>query len=148
MRHTFKNHIERIQNSSEDTKKFWLYFYSSATMLMVIMLWGGYMNLSVPGVPGPINADTVGNATHQSAAQYAATSQDQKAPSPTTIFVAGLEQVINGAGIRLSRGVAAIKDILMPNSSTIIIKKVEKSAPQVIMNGLEDLPNGELPVSQ
>lgn len=148
MPHPFKNHIERIQNSDESTKKFWLYMYSGATMLFVIMLWGGYMNLSIPTVPGPEGAAVaLGGATPAPQQQQLAAAVTE-APGPTTIFMAGLEEVLNGAGIRLSRGIASIKEVLFPSGRTITIDRVENHAPKVIMNGLEDLPQGQLPIAE
>ena len=96
-----RHHIERIQNGDEATKHFWLYTFSSIAMLFVLVLWTGYMNLAIPGVPGPL--------AEQATKNIATSGMGQITQSPTSIFMAGLEAVVNGTGIRLSRGIATIK---------------------------------------
>lgn len=102
------------------------------------------MNLAIPTVPGPEGA----NMASVPAQRQLAATVTEKAPGPTATFMAGLEQVVNGTGIRLSRGIASIKEIIFPSARTISIEKVEKRMPKVIMNGLEDLPNGRLPITE
>ncbi len=102
------------------------------------------MNLSIPTVPGPEGAEL---ASAPASRQQLATTITE-APGPTSIFVAGLEKVLNGAGIRLSRGIASIKETLFPSGRIINIEKVEKRAPKVIMEGLEELPQGQLPITE
>ncbi len=136
-----KHHLERIQNGDEATKHFWLYTLSSISMLFVLVLWGGYMNLAIPGVPGPIAEATGGRISDK---EYSDRRQEitNKAQSPTSIFMAGLATIINGTGIRLSHGIATIKEALLPSNKTITI---DKKQPRLIMKGLESLPNGVLP---
>ena len=133
-----RHHIERIQNSDEATKHFWLYAFSSITMLFVLVLWTGYMNLAIPSISGPNESrkSEVGSRTVQTQ------PKEQIAQSPTSIFMAGLGAVVNGTGIRLSRGIATIKEFVLPSNKTI---SIDKSRQRFIMKGLEELPEGVLP---
>ncbi len=135
-----RHHIERIQNGDEATKHFWLYSLSSVSMLFVLVLWGGYMNLAIPGVPGAIAIeDQKSNFKDQNTQ-----TEIQITQSSTSIFVAGLATIMNGTGIRLSRGIASIKEALLPSGKTI---SIDKKPLQFIMKGLENLPEGVLPGS-
>jgi hypothetical protein len=133
-----RHHIERIQNSDEATKHFWLYTCSSITMLFILVLWSGYMNLAIPGVAGPGGSrkSEVGSRTARIQAEEHVTQ------SPTSIFMAGLGAVVNGTGIRLSRDIATVKEFILPSNKTI---SVDKKMPRLIMNGLDKLPDGILP---
>ena len=126
-----RHHLERIQNSDDATKNFWLYALSSTSMLFILMLWGGYMNLSIPSVARPITSES----------QIANQTNVDNLPGPGSIFVAGLTTIINGTGIRLSRGVATLKELILPANTS----SVDKNGQKFIMKGLETLPNGQLP---
>ncbi|KKQ21789.1 hypothetical protein A2999_01360 [Candidatus Wolfebacteria bacterium RIFCSPLOWO2_01_FULL_38_11] len=39
--------IEKIQNSSEQTKKRWLFIFSAVSMIIIISLWLVYLNYSL-----------------------------------------------------------------------------------------------------
>mgnify|MGYP001605912503 CR=1 FL=1 len=131
-----KHHIERIQNSDEATKHFWLYIFSSVTMLFVLVLWGGYMNLAIPSVAGPEIAQS------EKRKMQNITKEIQITQSPTSIFMAGIGALVNGTGIRVSRGIAVIKEAILPSNKTI---NIDKKTPRLIMKGLEKLPEGILP---
>ncbi|MEK7590332.1 MAG: hypothetical protein AAB454_01325 [Patescibacteria group bacterium] len=48
-----KNFIKNLRDENENTKKRWLIILSGITMALVISLWVGYFNLTLPRVAPP-----------------------------------------------------------------------------------------------
>jgi len=48
-----KNFIKNLRDENENTKKRWLIILSGITMALVIALWVGYFNLTLPKVASP-----------------------------------------------------------------------------------------------
>lgn len=48
-----KNFIKNLRDENENTKKRWLIILSGVTMALVISLWVGYFNLTLPRVAPP-----------------------------------------------------------------------------------------------
>ena len=48
-----KNFIKNLRDENENTKKRWLIILSGVTMVLVISLWVGYFNLTLPRVAPP-----------------------------------------------------------------------------------------------
>jgi hypothetical protein len=57
--------IRDIQNSDEERKRRWLFGLSAFTMLIVITLWLGYLNLTILNVPGGSSEAAAENPTDE-----------------------------------------------------------------------------------
>ena len=99
-------------------------------MAAVVTLWLGYVSLTIPEVSAPQENEAVAARPPQPLGRF-------------SIFMAGLNTVADGTGARLSRGIATVKNVIFGNPKTITIAK---ATPQIIMKGLEELPEGRLPL--
>ena len=55
----FSSFIKDIQNSNERKKRFWLWIFSGTTIMVVVALWGVYMNSVIVSVYPAKNASPV-----------------------------------------------------------------------------------------
>jgi hypothetical protein len=83
MRNNLKHFITHIQNADEPVRRRWLLILSGSSMLIVIALWIGYINLIVTAPEGPpLTAEATPPATD---------------PGFPKIFGAGLKAVTDEA---------------------------------------------------
>ena len=56
--HAIKAKIQRIQRSDDITKKRWQIVLTSITMIVVILLWLGYVSVTIPRLEGAPESDS------------------------------------------------------------------------------------------
>ena len=98
-----RNFIIKIQNSSEQVRRFWLVVFSTLAMISTISLWVVYINLTVERV-GPSPAQV---AAQQAEEKSVAASQT----SFVDVFGAGLSKII----AKLQETLKSKNDIIIEN---------------------------------
>ena len=84
--------IHKLQNSDENTKKFWLILLSSLTMAVVVGGWVTYLNLTVAGVSSQIGRTA-----------EVAVEIKEDAPGIFAIFGAGVKTIYDEVRERLAK---------------------------------------------
>lgn len=125
------NWLEKIRNSDNATKKFWLYLLSSISMTMVVSLWITYISFNLPSVSN----------------QYIATNDSVAHKSkPSTVSSKNYLSLFSDAGIKFSRGVALAKtlinDYILGEPNTIEIKRADGN---FILDNLPKVSSQKLP---
>lgn len=87
------NFITRVQNSNEATKRFWVVAFSGTSMLLVLALWLGYLNVAIAPIPGPIQA----SGTRQRALVTSGSEATIEKPGFFAVFAAGVKIIFDGA---------------------------------------------------
>lgn len=87
-----KKFIIKIQNSDEETKKFWLFVMSGLTMGAVIALWLGYVNLTIGYAEQPVGLLSQNQNSESRIADY---ELRRSGPGFFTIFFAGLKTILS-----------------------------------------------------
>ena len=124
-----KNVVEDIQRADEFTRRMWHYGLTGVTMLVVVTLWLGYESVTIPGVT-PVEG-------------YVAAPKTQE-PGVLDTFAGGAGTIAKGAGTRLSRGIALIKE-LVSKRDIVVVKKYEAKPVKFVLDKLPDVPPAELP---
>ncbi len=115
-----KTWMQKVRTSNEVVKKAWLYGLTALSMAAVLGLWGGYMNENIPVVFRPGGSAVVADA---------------ESSSMFSVLKIGWEKIAGFAGVRLNRGLALMKDLLLPENR-IIISKQEGN---FVLEGMEPL---------
>ncbi len=122
---SINNFITRVQNSNEATKRFWVVAFSGTSMLLVLALWLGYLNVAIAPIPGPANK---GLANSQ---QPIVKNGELEKPGFFSIFAAGVKIIFDGAKEKfLTR-----KDIIIKSPTTeqnFIAENLEPVKPTVL----------------
>ena len=124
-----KNIVEDIQRADEFTRRLWHYGLTGVTMLVVVTLWLGYENVSIPGVD-PVEG-------------YVAAPKAEELGVIDT-FASGAGTIAKGTGTRLSRGIALLKE-LVGKRDIVVVKKYETKPVKFVLDKLPDVPPVELP---
>src|SRR3989344_218187 len=97
-----KEFILRIQNSDEQTKKFWLVVFSAVTMVSVVGMWVMYVKVTFPSItPAPETAEIV--------------SAKVESPGFFSVFAAGLKIIYDGVSKIVAHEVATKNNIVIEN---------------------------------
>lgn len=98
-----RNFIIKIQNSSEQIRRFWLVVFSTLAMISTISLWIVYINFTV---------QRVGPSTEQVAAsEIKEKASDSTRASFVDVFGAGLSKII----AQLQEALKSKRDIVIEN---------------------------------
>ena len=110
--------IQRIQQSDETTKRFWLVVFSAVTMVVVVGLWAVYAKITLPTTtPIPDVSAQIENT-------------DAKAPGFFSIFAAGLKIIYDKVQSLVSAQVAAKHDIVIENPDrNFVLEELPAVAP-------------------
>ena len=98
-----RNFIIKIQNSSEQIRRFWLVVFSTLAMISTVSLWIVYINLTVQRV-GP-------SSEQVSASEVNSRASDTVRASFVDVFGAGLSKVI----AQLQEALKSKRDIVIEN---------------------------------
>ena len=123
-----KNKVEAIQRADEFTRRLWHYGLTGVTMFVVVTLWLGYENVTIPGV-APVEG-------------YVAVPSFE--PGVLDTFASGAGTIAKGTGTRLSRGIALLKE-LVGKRDIVVVKKFEAKPVKFVLDKLPDVPPAELP---
>jgi hypothetical protein len=123
--------ISDIRMSDDTTKAVWLYGLTTFFSLIVIGLWVGFEQYSLPTVAAPIGAP-----------QLAANTNTSAAPGITETFRVGANVVTESLGARFTRGLALMKDALLGSGNKINVSGADRN---FIPDGLAPLEQGVLP---
>ena len=114
------NFLEKIRNSDDRIKKMWLILFSSITMVIVIGLWGLYVNLTIPRpVKEKFSSET---------------SKDGQKNEGRSEKIAEIERTLYAGMIFFKEKLSAKNSILIENNSR-----------NFILEGLEAIPKVQLP---
>ncbi len=97
-----KAFIQKIQNSDEGTKKFWLVVFSAVTMATVIGLWVVYVRVTIPSLTPTAQAETK-------------IENRSEAPGFFSIFAAGVKIIYDKAQQVIGRKIATTNTIIIEN---------------------------------
>ncbi len=126
----FAQRLADIRTSDDTTKTIWLYGLTTVFSLVVIGLWMGYEQYSLPAVAAPIGAPQLAARTPSSA------------PGITDTFRVGAETITASLGARFTRGLGLIKNAFLGSGNTVTINGTERN---FIPDGLAPLEKGVLP---
>ncbi len=121
MRRTITHFILDIQKSDEETKKRWLIIFTSSAMILVLILWSIYINITV---------QSLGNQEVRAA---------QSDFSST--FQAGLTVLLKELGVKLNELAYQLKSLVETTNSITI----QPANVNVVMPNLENIIPKKLP---
>ncbi|MEK7640936.1 MAG: hypothetical protein AAB389_02990 [Patescibacteria group bacterium] len=123
-----RNFVEKVQNSDETTKRFWVVVCSSISMLLVVSLWLGYMNVAITKIPGS-------NRQQATNSQQLITNNAEEVRKPGffAVFTAGVKIIFD----ELKERTLAKKDI-------VITKEVQQKM-NFISEDIEPIKGSPLP---
>ncbi len=116
-----KAFIQKIQNSDEGTKKFWLVVFSAVSMTAVIGLWLVYVNVTIPSLAPLAQAE---NKIEKKA----------EAPGFFSIFAAGVKIIYDKVQQVIGREIATTNTIIIQNPDI-----------NFSLEGVEPIPATKLP---
>ncbi len=122
-----RNFVTKVQHSDETTKRFWVVVCSSISMLLVVSLWLGYMNMTIVKIPGPKSQIATNNKL-----QITNNANEVKKPGFFAIFTAGVKIIFD----EFRERVLVKKDI-------VITKEDQKI--NFIAEGVEPIRGARLP---
>ncbi|TSC81847.1 MAG: hypothetical protein G01um101419_727 [Parcubacteria group bacterium Gr01-1014_19] len=127
------NFITKVQNSDETTKRFWVVVCSSISMLLVVSLWLGYMNVTITSIPGPGGLTTNdGRRTTTNNLQLTTDDTEVRKPGFFAVFTAGVKIIFD----ELKERTLAKKDIMITK---------ENQEVNFVAEGVEPIRGATLP---
>ncbi len=126
----FERKLADIRVSDETTKTVWLYGLTTVASLIVIGLWLGYQQYTLPTVAAPVGAPQLAARTAPAA------------PGITDTFRVGAETITASLGVRFTRGLALLKNAFLGSGNVVSVTGAERN---FIPEGLAPLEHGALP---